>query len=77
MSKSNRFLVSYILDNDPKTGEVASDKESLTPAEALDLLTSQDRSLRREQLTDVRVQPLQGRGDNNHEPGHNLQHGDL
>jgi hypothetical protein len=73
---SNRFLVSYIANNDPKSSEVSADQESLTPNEALKLLTEQDASLKADRITDVRVQKIAGDSDRN-SPGHNLQHGDL
>ncbi|WP_304639465.1 hypothetical protein [Pseudomonas sp.] len=74
---SNRFLVSYILNNDPKSSEVSSDQESLTPGEAMALLSKQDSSLETGQATDVRVQKVLDRDADRNEPGHNLQHGDL
>lgn len=74
---SNRFLVSYIQNNDPKSSEVSSDQESLTPDQALALLSDQDASLKAGQVTDVRVQKVLDRDADRNEPGHNLQHGDL
>jgi hypothetical protein len=77
MSERNRFLVSYILDNDPATTEVSTDRETLTPEEALELLAAQNPALKTDKLSNVQVQGLQARDADHRDPGHNLQHGDL
>ena len=77
MSKSKVFLVSYILDNQPQSSEVESEAESLTPEQAKQIIQGQNPSVSVDKITDVQVQPLQGRDKDDTNPGHNIQHADL
>ncbi len=77
MSKSKVFLVSYILDNQPQSSQVESESESLTPEQAKQIIQGQNPAISADKITDVQVQPLQGRDEEDTNPGHNIQHADL
>ena len=77
MSNSNRFLVSYIIDNQPQSSEIESEADTLSPEQALEMIRAQNPSMASGNITDVQVQPTQQRNEEDTSPGHNIQHADL
>ena len=55
MAKKRDFLVSYILDNQPRSTTVQSDSESMTPEQALFYLRSLHAEAHSGAITDVQV----------------------
>lgn len=69
--KKHRYLVSYIVDNQPSSTELASDAESLTPAEALEHLKALHGASA--EPTDIQVTPILHPKDEGTTPGHYQQ----
>lgn len=73
MSKKTLFLISYILDNEPRTVEVEADSEAMTPDQARFYLGSIHTSVSPESITDVRIERIPHPKKGGPTPAHNLQ----
>ncbi len=65
-----RFLVSFIVDNQPTTIEVNSTGDDLTPEQARAHIEAHPDVNAQGRITDVRITPVL---HSDSEPGHNLQ----
>ncbi|MBD9416159.1 hypothetical protein IB234_16485 [Pseudomonas sp. PDM16] len=72
MTKKYDFLVSYILDNQPKSTTVHADSESMTPNQARFYLQSLHTHALPDTITDVQVSRIDPRKIAE-APGHHLQ----
>jgi hypothetical protein len=72
MAKKYDFLVSYILDNQPKSVTVQADSESLTPDQALFYLQSLHGEAQPGAITDVQASRID-KDKTAESPGHHLQ----
>jgi hypothetical protein len=72
MTKKRDFLVSYILDNQPRSATVQSDSESMTPEQALFYLQSLHAEAQPGAITDVQVSGIDPQ-KTAASPGHHLQ----
>ena len=70
MREKHRFLVSYIIDNQPTTMEVQCTAEHLTPEQARAHVESRHDNCFSERITDIQVTPVLHPAP---EPGHNYQ----
>ncbi|AYF86742.1 hypothetical protein SA496_11665 [Pseudomonas sp. JS3066] len=73
MSTKTLFLISYILDNQPRSVEVESDAEAMTPDQARYYLGSIHTSSSPEAFTDVQVTRISHPKMGGPTPAHNLQ----
>jgi len=70
MRQKQRFLISYILDNQPTTMEVECTGEHLTQEQARAHVEARHDSTASDQITDIQVTPILHPDS---EPGHNYQ----
>lgn len=70
MSQKHRFLISYILDNQPMNIEVESATEHMTPEQGRAHIEAQHDGGSSKQFTDIRITPILHPDS---EPGHNYQ----
>lgn len=72
MKGKNRFLISYICDNQPNTLEITSDSDTLNGDEAGKYITLANPS-KNSTITDIRVVSLHRPNNPNVHPGHYQQ----
>lgn len=70
MSQKHRFLISYILDNQPLNIEVEGAAEHMTPEQARTHVEARHDNCCSDQITDIRTTPILHPDS---EPGHNYQ----
>jgi len=70
MREKHRFLVSYIIDNQPTTMEVQCAAEHLSPEQARAHVEARHDNRPSEHITDIQVTPVLHPDS---EPGHNYQ----
>lgn len=73
MSEKHLFLVSYILDNQPQSTELESDKDSITPEEAQHYVEALHTSAQPSDITDVQVTRIVHPHEPGTTPGHYQQ----
>ncbi|HIZ51505.1 MAG TPA: hypothetical protein IAA18_10545 [Candidatus Pseudomonas excrementavium] len=70
MGQKHRFLISYILDNQPMNIEVECTGEHMTPEQARAHIEARHENSSSDQITDIRISPILHPDS---EPGHNYQ----
>lgn len=73
MAKKNLFLVSYILDNQPQSCEIESDAQTLTPEQARSTIEARNPDAGANMITDVQVQHMVDRKEDDTTPSHHIQ----
>ncbi|MEN0039169.1 MAG: hypothetical protein AAGC78_18970 [Cellvibrio sp.] len=72
MKKQNRFLISYLCDNQPNTIEISSDKESMDRDEAETYIHLAN-NIKAGHITDIQVISLHRPNNPDVHPGHYQQ----
>lgn len=73
MIKEHRFLVSYILNNQPQSTEVCLENETLTPEEARTCIEAAHAIDPSDVITDIQVMSIHHSRKPGHHPGHYVQ----
>ncbi|KTB94059.1 hypothetical protein AO069_04640 [Pseudomonas syringae pv. syringae PD2774] len=73
MSDNERYIISFIVDNQPESRPLDCDRHNLSPDEAQALLKQTFPELRDARLTDVQVQKRAKPDEGDNIPGHYQQ----
>jgi hypothetical protein len=73
MSRQQRFLISYIQDNQPASIEVLSDADTLSPDDAREYVTASLKSPVPARITDIQVVSIHHPPNPDVHPGHYQQ----
>ncbi|WP_431033511.1 hypothetical protein [Pseudomonas yamanorum] len=73
MSNNERYIISFIVDNQPESRTLGCDRDDLSPDDAQALLKQTFPELRDARLTDVQVQKRTKPDEGDNIPGHYQQ----
>lgn len=73
MSDNERYIISFIVDNQPESRTLDCDRDNLSPGDAQALLKQTFPELRDARLTDVQVQKRTKPDEGDNIPGHYQQ----